>query len=363
MALHTARALDPNRVWDDMNEQVETISADHVPHSGLDEFFVQEGAVEAYRCFKVLSSILLSPLYHITPGHTRSADETLFGRQYVTPLLIDPGFITEELSYEVIVWNADLQNITTLSSITVQDQEGTTISYPTLPKDIPRGYDEILTITILTDGPPTQDTTYTITVGSFSYEVDVQGLRAIGLPVDPDWKEGMSVTYSWMTAFGNNLKYFREQRKPLTLLPWRNIKFTAAISELQMMAIVNTLRYGHDKVFVIPIYAEQIICNTISTGTNTITPSVAYDQFYNLQNNCTHLLFYDSEDNEIEIKEVDTVGASDITFTANISGTFNANSTAIYPVVFSTLAGINSKGESQDLEVIQLRFEEFKKSG
>lgn len=365
MAVHYGANANANVVPDDLNEYQEGVSQDWTAILANQAFVNLDhiNLCESIFCRHAVGTIALSVLYRDAAGHTRSADETLFGRVYVDPLEANPGFITENRDYAIVVWNADLENISTITSVSVLNQDGTTLTYSALPKDIPRGYDEVMTLTVLGEGPPTQDTQYTIVVGSYSYEVDVQGIRAVPLEADPDWAAGISIDYAWLTAMGFNPRYYKEQRRPMTILPWRNISATFALSGNSAMKFSNSLRYGKDKVFVVPIFTEQILCSNIATGTDSITPSNAYDEYYNLNNNCTHVLFLDLASLTSEIKEISSVGASTITFASNITGTFDAASTVIYPAVFSTIRNISSKGETSNLEVIRLSFEEFKKSG
>lgn len=365
MALHEMRNQDVSLIQDDRNENIEGVSEDwevitenKVAISDLSLNLFWRNSVRP-----IVGTILMIPVLHAMAGHTRSADETLFGRQYVDPLLVNPGFITEDVNYDIVVWNADNKNTTSITSITVVNQSGTTLVYSALPISISRGDDEVLTLTIYNVGPPTQDTQYTIDVGVYSYELDVQGIRAIALEADPNWADGIRVEYAWVTAMATNHRYFREQRRPLSILPWRNVSMTLHAHDLTGMNIQHTLRYGKDKVFVIPIYTEQITCDAITPGASLITPNHAYDKYYNLNNNCTHLVFLDLADMTVEIKEVDTVGASTISFVSTIAATMDPNTTVIYPTVFSTISQISMEPDSDNLSIIKLAFQEYKKSG
>ena len=350
-------------VPDDRNEYVES-ATDSYEYPSVNKDLFDEREVHISFILSLIKSIIsMSPLTLYIDASTRESDETLFGRTYVDPLEVDPGFITEERDYDIVVWNADLTKVNSITSITVIDQYGTELDYPALPKDIPRGYDEVLTLTVLLAGPPTQDTTYTIIAGGFTYEVSVSGLRAIALEVDPNWSSRIKIDYAWLTSLALNARYFKEQRRPLTEKPWRNVKAEFHAHGLRGMKFLNSLVYGVNKVFVVPIFSEQLICSTIAAGELLITPSTDYSKFYNLQNNCTHLIFMDRESGATEIKEIDEVLATTITFASSISGTFNARTTDIYPAVFSTIREVSANTESSEFTAVNIGFEEFKKSG
>lgn len=299
----------------------------------------------------------------ITNDDIRDADETLFFRPYVDPLIIEAGFITETRYYTIVVWNADRDNVLSLTGVAVADQEGTELEYPTLPKNLARGYDEILTLTVFLDGPPTQDTTYTLTVAGLTFELDVTGLRALPLTINPNWGMGVSVDYSWLTSLLSNARYYKEQRRPMSRLPNRTISADYHIHEGGLDRILNTIRYGHDKVFSVPIYNEQMTAAVITAGTATVTVDQDVTNYYNLINNCTHICMLDAASEIVEVKELDSVASPVLTFTTNIVNTLAPATTFIYPIVFSTLKAASMKPESIDVTVAKLRFEEFKKSG
>lgn len=365
MAVHYGANANANVMLDDLNEYQEGVSQDwtailaNQAFVNLDHINLRESIF----CRHAVGTIALSVLYRDAAGHTRSADETLFGRVYVDPLEANPGFITENRDYTIVVWNASLTSVNVITAISGTDTEGTDLDYPTLPKDIPRGYDEVLTLTIELEGPPTQDTEYEIVAGGLTFTLEVTGIRAVPLEADPDWQAGMSIEYAWVTAIASNLRYFKEQRRPLSILPWRNISAEFLLHGNAGRKFLHSLLYGKDKVFVVPIFTEQILCTAITTGTDSVSPTTDITKLYNLNNNCTHVLFLDAASGATEIKEISSIGVGSITFATNISGTFDPNTTAIYPGVFSIIGSVKGKPESSSLAVATIGFQEFKKSG
>jgi len=362
MAIHILRDPEIPLILDDENLYPEGVSTDWEVIASNDDI-IDSHELEFSPVRHAVSTITMIPVKWGMSDAIRDAIETLFGRTYVTPTEIDPGFITEDIEYEIIVWNADNENLSELTSIAVDSADGLSLVYPTLPKNISRGGDEVLDLTIELEGPPIQNSTYTIVAGGLTYSVTVAGIRAIGLEVNPCWDRKIAVVYSFLTAIGANPRYYKEQRRPLSRYPWRDISVYFDVKNLKAQAFQNSLHYGHDKVFVVPLYNEQITCVTLAVGNTSITPVEDFSEYYNLNNNCTHLIFLDEENDLVEIKEIDTIGATTISFATTIQNTFDANSTLIYPGVFSVLQSVAQVSETQELQRYKLNFQEFKKNG
>jgi len=311
----------------------------------------------------IKSIISMLPRFREIDYSTRPSDETLFGRVYVLPLEIDPGFITEEREYEIVIWNADNLNIAEFTSVGVVNEFGTDLVAPSLPKNIARGYDEVLDLTILLAGPPIQDTTYTLTIAGYVFEVYITGIRAVEILPEPDWGSNLKIRYRWFTAIASNPRYHKEQRRPLSNTPWRNISASFQVEEYRAEIFINTLKYGSNKVFAVPIYTEQLYVSVLNSGDPDITPTNDYSEFYNLNNNCTHLVIVDHYNFLYEIKEIEAINPSTIDLSSEMAITFDAGKTIIYPAVFSTLSGISMGPETKQHVVVDLNFEEFKKSG
>jgi len=362
MATHELSNFAEQTILDDQNEYVEGVSTDWEVQTTNDSI-IEGISLLSENCPHELGTITLSPNILEMSDATRDAIETLFGRTYVSPISIDPGFITEEITQNIVVWNADSENLSVLSSITVDESDGLSLQYPSLPTTIAHGGDEILILTIELEGPPIQNSNYTVVAGGFTYVVNVAGIRAIGLEVNPNWNKTLATTYSFVTAIGSNSRYFREQRRPLSRLPWRDVQGVYEVEGLKSIEFSNNLHYGHDKVFVVPLYNEQLTCSVITITSDVITPVEDFSLYYNLNNNCTHLIFIDTVNDLVEIKEIDTVGASTITFVTGIQNNFSPGSTVIYPGVFSILQSVQINNEHKGYQVYTLQFQEFKKNG
>lgn len=363
MAKFNVLHMDDPLIYTGMNQYIETATDDRTWQQENEDIFSLIDLREDFYLSLLKSIIPMYPDKRDMDASCRESDETLFNRVYVDPLIVNPGFIVETREYSIVVWNAYHDRTIEFTSVSVTNETGTGLDYPTLPKNIAVGYDEVLTLTLYLVGPPIQDTTYQIVAGGFTFNLDVDGIRAIGVVPEPDWSSRLEIRYQFVTVLSANYRYFKEQRRPLTILPWRNVLASYHLVGVQNERFLNTVKYGKDKVFFVPIYTEQIICSTISVGIDSITPTNDFSKFYNLQNNCTHLVFIDHDNWLSEIKEISDVGAADITFSTNIAGTFDPNNTVIYPGVFSTLQSVNMKPESNDINIFTLQFEEFKKNG
>ena len=290
------------------------------------------------------------------------ADETLFGRVYVSPLAIDAEFITEYVEYDVVVWNAYFTKSVDITSILVQNQAGTNMVYPTLPKTIPLSYNEVLTLIVYDEGPPTQDTDWLITVDGVEFNIDVTGIRVIAFVHEPDFSKSVTMVYNFLTSLAQNLRYLKEQRRPLQRLPFRDINFICHAKDLVLQKLVNTIHYGKDKVFAVPIFTEHMRPSAISAGSNSITIADDITYYYNLQNNCDYLIILDETDLSAEVKEISEIDGQDITFTSNVTGSYTAGSCSIYPCVFSYGKGFKVAPETKNNAQVTVSFGEFKRT-
>lgn len=305
---------------------------------------------------------LIERIRYMTYNDNDDSEQTLFNRIYVTPDEIALEFITEYTEHEVVVWNAYSDRTATLTDISVVNQTGTGIEEVTLPKIIPKLYNEILTIIVYEDGPPTQDTDYLITVDGTVYTVDVTGIRVVGFVEEPDFAKNIQMVYSFLTSIARHPRYLKEQRRPLQRYPFRDISLTINTSNLTFQKQYNLMHYGKDKVFAVPIYTERMQSLLITAGSYSLTISTDITYFYNLLNNVEYVIIVDHTTGVSEVKEISSLVGNLLLFTSAISNTYNANGTVLYPCVFSYIKSARVVPETKGEGIIRVSFGEFKRT-
>lgn len=288
--------------------------------------------------------------------------DLIFERIWVSPQLVAAGFITEELTYDISVWNAYQERSVEFTSVTGLSADGTDLDTPTLPHTITQSDDLILTLTINLAGPPIQATTYSLVVDAVTFGVEVTGIRVVGLIPDPNWGRGIMIRYRFETAMAVSPR-FVEQRRPLMDAPYRDMTATYLLSDEEAHRFFYVLSYGHDKIFGLPIYNEKLRCSVIPNGGTTITTVTDTTNMYNLNNLSTHIAIVDHADGTSEIKEVSSVGANSIEVAQDISGTFDVDTTRVYPVVFATVASLRKQHATDNVETVAIEFAEFNNGG
>lgn len=284
--------------------------------------------------------------------------DLIFDRVWVEPSLIEAGFITEELTYSISIWNAWIDRSVEFTSMSSVNPDGTSLPTGTLPLNISQSDDLVLTLTIDQTGPPVQNTTYSPLIDGVTHEIEITGLRVLGLTPEPNWGAGLQLTYNFRTAMYQTPR-FEEQRRPLLDKPYRKERANFLLSATEAHKFFYVISYAHDKVFGVPIYNEMMLASSIPNGGTTITTLTDTSTMYNLNNLSTHVAIVDHGSGTSEIKEVDSIGANSIDVTQAISGTFDTDTTRIYPVFFALVSSLRKSHATDDVEQIEAEFEEF----
>jgi len=280
--------------------------------------------------------------------HFSFGDEFLFWRIWYEPATIDAGFIVENKEYEIKVWNAYLDVTASITAVSGVATDGTTISHDSLPISIGKFGDEQLILTVLGEGPPLQSTIYTVTVNSVDYTTEIEGIRVVPVPWEPDWDSKVNIEMHFTTALQRN-KYFVEQRRPLRYTPYYKFAFRIIAEGLSAQKMKQTMSYGHDKVFGIPVFTEHAYPASDFNSSTTITTSNDLTNLWNLNNQAEYIVIIDHTTLQAEIKEIDTVNANSIECAVAVSDTFTWQRCIVYPVVMCTAEGTSVNPQSDSV--------------
>jgi len=283
----------------------------------------------------------------------------LFGRVWVRPVLIEVGFITEELVYEIKIWNAWLSRSIDFTNVSVIAQDGTSLDYPALPYTMPQSGSLVLDLTVEKDGPTSQSTLYGLTLDGDVYNVQITGLRVIALEPDIEWDKSPKIDYAFQTVMFQDPARYQEQRRPLIEYPDRKQSVSYLLLDNTAHRIFNMFSYGHDKVFGVPIYNEKMVPSDITAGLDIIQLVTSTDYMYNLKNNCQFIIIVDHDNNQAEIKEIKSISANEIEVETVVAETFNLQTTFVYPALLSLIQASRFAEETDNIQIVTVDFKEF----
>lgn len=285
-------------------------------------------------------------------------DENLFWRVWFEPVEYDVGFITEDIPFDIKVWNAYLDTLIVITDISVLAQEGTIIDHNPIPINIQKFGDSTSEVTISRVGPPLQNTVYTFTIDAVEYTCTIIGMRIINWLLEPNWERDVNLELAFETSIAEN-RFFKEQRRYLREDPLRGIKLSAWAKGLDAQKTKQDLSYGHDKVFGIPIYSEPCYPTGTITGQTTINISNDITKYWNLNNLCTYVMIVDHDKLIGEVKEVSSVGASSVVLVRSVVQSFDVEATIVYPIFMATITSLTLRNETDDVIYFDLNFEEY----
>jgi hypothetical protein len=286
-------------------------------------------------------------------------EEMIFDRIWIDPVLINPTFITEDVDYDVEVWNAYLdQSATWTTEVITGDTDGVSFARDPLTITILKGDYEVYVMTVLGEGPAVQDTTYTETILGDAYTIDIETMRVIGLDPEPNWISRVQVGYSFETVLSVSDRHV-EQRRPLRHDLRRTLSIELIGMDTELHKLSNLIQYGHDKVFACPVFQERVLCTGIPNGGTSITTLTDTTNHWNLNNACSRIMIADHAGGTVEIKNISAVAANTITTSSEIAGTFDVNSTMVYPIFVGTMRSHRIRHLTNTKAIAKLQFEEY----
>lgn len=289
------------------------------------------------------------------------AKELIYGRTWVIPETIDAGFVIELLTYSISIWNADEQSTKNITDITIDVPDGLDLNYDALPIMLPPTAENIQTLYVFKDGPPTQNTTITYTVGSELFTVKITGIRVIPLAYEPNWDNGVQVSLIFKSVMAKS-KRFVEQRRPLQPKGLRSSKFTLLEKDIRAQLLSNDLHYASNKIMGVPIFTEPMHAITSLTGNQIVTIQEDLSTYWHLKNLTTFVLLIDYASGTFELKEVMDITGQNVTFRVPVAETFTDNTSIIYPVFLGIVNDISTKMITDDTMEMELDFREIKVS-
>lgn len=285
-------------------------------------------------------------------------DDNLFWRIWFEPVEYAAGFITEDIKFDIKVWNAFMDAFATISAISAIAQSGTSIEHDPVPITIAKFGDMTAEVTIDRLGTPLQNTVYTFTVEGTDYTCTITGMRIIDWVLEPNWENDIKIELAFETSIAEN-RFFKEQRRYLREEFFRKISVSGWADGLDAQKVKQSLSYGHDKVFGVPIYSEPCYLTGTITGQSTINTTNDLTKYWNLNNQCSYVIIVDHALLRGEVKEISSVSANVINLVRSVVQTFDAGSSVVYPIIMATLESLSLNDETDDVTTFDVSFEEY----
>lgn len=257
--------------------------------------------------------------------------DIIWGKIYISPSVIDVGFIVSETTHQILIWNAYEDLVNEITDINASNPDGTDLPYPPFPKSLPPMGSYQHTLTVKKDGPPVQQTVYTYDVTTGILTLTITGKRVVMFVWDHNWAAGgLSMSLALKTALNKNRRH-KEQRRPLSSKVLRGVSVALMEAGVSGQKLINTLEYGHDKIFGVPIYTEVMTPITSLTGNSAFTVSESLTDFYHVQSLLKYVLIADWAAGVFGLYEVTLRVGSVFNLAATITETFSISTTKIYP--------------------------------
>lgn len=294
---------------------------------------------------------------------SNSGADFFFERVWVQPVVFNPQFLTEDTTDELKIWNSHRSRTVQVTDISVLNQDGTDLDYPSLPDIIGIFGGTVYTLTIYQDGPPVQDTTYTLTIDGNEFDVDIGGIRIVPWYLDANWDSQLKIAYEFVTTIWSNDK-LTEQRRAISRESWFSLSASFDANGINGRKVMNLIGYSKDKVIGVPVYNEKMTASVATQGTTTITINEDFTYYYNMQNRASFIALIDHDNDICEIKKVSALnGTNEIELEQNILNDFNLGRLCIYPCMFVVIAAFSGNQITDDFDEVKVDFKEFKSGG
>lgn len=290
--------------------------------------------------------------------HDNVHEITFAGKVFYTPAEIDAGLIGTDLAYSVSFWNAG-ETDRTLVSITSTSASGWSISSPSAPYVLRPETVTTWTLTVLADGPPTQETTvyFTFNDGSI-YTIDITGRRIEVFAFPIDAAGGLKLRYQFETVVSRSFQ-FREQRRSLRNEPFRTIdaKFVF-FSHEEREKFLAKARLFYNKVIAVPYYPEELSFSTDPQGLSAIVVGDASNRF-ELENAEFLVIYNENDSDNAELLIIDTISGNTINLTSPVVGSYDPRYCYVAPAFMAICPEISGILYSPLVTELNVTFKEY----
>lgn len=175
-----------------------------------------------------------------------------YNQVWVLPTSLDFGAIGSESSKQFLVWNAYWRQPTILTSIGVENGDGTRLDGPSTPKVFKPLEYAYYTVTVAADGPATINTVYTLNFSDgMVTRFPITGSRAKLWPFTVNWNNSYRVSYEFRTEVLTTWAG-REQRIAHRMTPRKKVTFSTLVHNRDLTRMNNLMWSWQTRAFVLP---------------------------------------------------------------------------------------------------------------
>lgn len=259
---------------------------------------------------------------------------------WLIPESIDAGMITEDLNYEIYLWNSGKAPVT-ITSVLGINTDGTQLIYPALPLIFGSGAYQEHTLTVFASGSPMQRTSYQYVDGTYNKTLTITGMRVVFFSYEPTGEITLKIAFSSIVY---RTKKMYEQRRSLGTRPKLTEEIQILLSELEAQKFRNAIRYLHKNVIACPFYADILSLSAdVAVDDNTVLVNETIQNYWCMNTGNPHpveyILLMDRNDIwKSELKRISSFGATSITFQEVVNNEYSKDSTSVYPCFLGILA-------------------------
>lgn len=277
--------------------------------------------------------------------------DDFYDRVYLVPQRLDFGAVTGDTSQPLRAWSAYLRPITLDQVVVVGDGEGLFLGGAAVPTEYLPLQSRFYDVTAFADGPATIDVEFVFDFGSDgSYNLPVEGSRALLWPFRPNWDTPYRVTYEYRTDVLES-RSGKEQRRALRQTPRKRLEHKVTLSAAQLRRFKQLMAYWHNRVWVMPERTRFVdTTGPLLPGEATVTvggvPSWAVS-------GAQVVLGYRDQ---LEMRIIDAVDAGALTFTGVTDTEWPAGTRVYYALTGNLAASLEAPRHTSNLADVAVIF-------
>lgn len=276
---------------------------------------------------------------------------------YCYPTELIYSIITEDIVEEIELFNADLIPHY-LVSMSISGGDGISIDLETPPTLFTAETAVQFNITIHKTGPALQNTMIDLLFDNGELlRILINGIRITAFPFIPTFS-GLAIDYSYKSIVSTN-EHYNEQRRPLVSRLTREQSCQFIYDKYQAQYYLAFLRNFYNYILGFAVYSEpitQVLAEIHGLATISVNETLTY--YFNLAQS-QYMIIIDEVNSHAEIKEIIGYSASSITFKYAVEGTFDKNTTYIYPCMIGRLTERDVTSITDKVVTSQLKISEI----
>lgn len=279
---------------------------------------------------------------------------------YYSPETIDCGLIAANQVYTISLWNAGKEGVT-ITDISFSSVGGYTFAGNAAPYSLRAEMSRNWILTILVDGPPTQDTVLTFTMSDgevFTTTITGRRIETFAFPCDA--VNGVKVKYQFETLIARSSR-FVEQRRSLRSTPTRVLAADFSFfSKEEKEKFINKLYAFREKVIVVPFHPEEFRLTADPIGATTIDLGAAQVANRFAFEVATMLIIYDERDSDYaELLEIESSVAGVVTISSPVIASYDPLYSYIAPAFLCVCPVVSGRILNPVITEFSLEFEEY----